>query len=89
MADVAESLELHITKVSEILVIKGISSDNDSAKRYLQKYFGTKKTLISCQDFNKLFCKCIFKDALINLAAQIEALSSKKEVPMALKLGEF
>ncbi len=84
------SLEQPINKVAELLVSKGISQDEDSAKKILQKYLDKKARIITCEDFNSLFCKCIFKDALIGMTDEIDLMNSHiLDMPLTLKLGKY
>jgi hypothetical protein len=49
-----------------------------------------KKDKISYDEFNKLFCKGIFKDALINMTKTMDKLSKKgSEVTLSVKINEF
>ena len=85
-------LEQPVNKVAELLVSKGISSDIDSAKKILFKYLDKKEKMVTCEDFNQLFCKCIFKDALLSMTSDIDSLNASPslgDMPLTLKLGRY
>ena len=67
-------LEQPVDRVSNLLVDKGISQDVDSAFKVIVKYAKKPKDArtLTYEDFNKVFCKCLYKDALTNL---LESLS--------------
>jgi hypothetical protein len=47
---------------------------------------------MTIDDFKKIFCKCIFKEALLNMFEAIEKLSTikgKGDIPLTLKLGTY
>lgn len=47
-------------------------------------------TAVTSEQFNQIFCKNIFKDALINVNEVIEkANKGSMETPLTLKLGRF
>ena len=50
--------------MAELFVKKGIAPDGEFAKKILLKNI-EKKPTVSNEDFNQIFCKNIFKDALI------------------------
>lgn len=51
---------------------------------------GNKQKTVSVEDFNQLFCKNIFKDALIAITLHIEKVNEgATETPLTLKLGRF
>lgn len=83
-------LEMPTQKVGELLVLKGIASDVDTAKKIMQKSLQKKEKLTTNEDFNKIFCKCIFKEALINMFESIDNLPDiNSDVPLQLKLGTY
>ena len=46
--------------------------------------------MVSVEDFNQIFCKNIFKDALIEITTKIEKSNEGvSEMPLTLKLGRF
>jgi threonyl-tRNA synthetase len=51
--------------VAELFVKKGLAQDEEFAKKILQKNMQNKAKMVSVEDFNQIFCKNIFKDALI------------------------
>ena len=77
-------------RASDLLVKKGISNDADSAKKVLLKYLegDVKGTIITRDDFNQVFCRCIFKDSLIAMTEKIVEMDELVgEMPLTLKLG--
>jgi hypothetical protein len=57
--------------VADLFVKKGIAPDGEFAKKILLKNI-EKKQNVSNEDFNQIFCKNIFKDALIAITQEIE-----------------
>ena len=57
--------------MAELFVKKGIAPDGEFAKKILLKNI-EKKPNVSNEDFNQIFCKNIFKDALIAITQEIE-----------------
>jgi len=57
--------------VADLFVKKGIAPDGEFAKKILLKNI-EKKPNVSNEDFNQIFCKNIFKDALIAITQEIE-----------------
>jgi hypothetical protein len=56
----------------------------------LFKSIEKKATIVTCEDFNQIFCKNIFKDALIDVTLTIERVNAgASETPLTLKLGRF
>ena len=56
--------------ILDFLVSEGVSLDRDKAKLVIAKQIGEEKLRepqISSDDFNKLFCKGMFKKALIKI----------------------
>ena len=87
-------LEVHIDKVTDLLVRKTITQDADTAKKILGKYLDITNlkhgVIVSSEDFNQVFCKCIFKDALIDMTEDIKTLGEKVvDTPLTLKLGFY
>ena len=90
--DTQKKLDQPFDCVADLLVKKGISSDIDSASKVLQKYLDTvlKGAHITRDDFYQVFCKCIFKDSLIAMSEQIDAMDKGLgEMPLTLKLGHY
>ena len=58
-------LEAPTGLVAELFVKKGLAQDEEFAKKILQKNMQNKAKMVSVEDFNQIFCKNIFKDALI------------------------
>lgn len=105
--DPKKRLEQPLAKVAELLVSKGITTDMDSAKKIISKLLGIPHLKndrhITIDDFNKIFCKCIFKECLIQMFDAIESIYSaasdplqgengsliSNEIPLTLKLGAY
>jgi hypothetical protein len=61
-------------------VRKGISTDSDSAKKIIFRLLGSKKEkTMTIDDFNKVFCKCIFKESLIHMFESIEKATTNEK----------
>jgi hypothetical protein len=46
--------------------------------------------MVTVEDFNQIFCKNIFKDALIEVTNTIEKTNANaSDMPLTLKLGRF
>ena len=88
--DPQKKLEAPIGLVAELFLKKGIAQDEDSAKKILQKNMQKKEKMVSVEDFNQIFCKNIFKEALIEINDNIERQNEgATEMPLTLKLGRF
>lgn len=74
-----------------LFVKKGISQDEETAKKILLKSMNNvRATSITMEQYNQIFCKNIFKDALINVNEAIEKSNKgATETPLQLKLGVF
>lgn len=46
------------------------------------------KEVVNFDEFNRIFCKGIFKDALISITNSFEKLKND-EVPLAIKVNEY
>jgi hypothetical protein len=55
------------------------------------KLLGEKRNkTMTLDDFNKIFCKCIFKEALFQMIRSLEQLEGIDEnMPLELKLGAY
>ena len=72
--DPQRKLEAPLQLVAELFVKKGIAQDEEFAKKILLKNTDKKGKafVVTCEDFNQIFCKNIFKDALIDVTNVIE-----------------
>ena len=61
-----------MSAVAELFVRKGIAQDEEFAKKILLKNIDKRATVITFEEFNQIFCKNIFKDALIDVTLMIE-----------------
>eukprot|EP00347_Sterkiella_histriomuscorum_P003737 403363140 len=90
--DTLQKLEQPIDRIAELLVKKGITTDVDSAKKVLLKYLDRdmKNNILTKDDFNQIFCRCIFKDSLIAMTEKICEMDTYiGDVPLTLKLGRY
>eukprot|EP00347_Sterkiella_histriomuscorum_P008784 403343767 len=93
--DPLQRFEADIEKVLLLLVKKGISQDLDGSLKIIQKYLGkqigkTSQKTLTLEDFKRLFCRCFFKDSLIQLSQDIEKIKSlDQSAPLSLKLGLY
>ncbi len=73
--DPEKVIQLPMPVILDFLVSEGVSLDRDKAKLVIAKQIGEEKLkepYISSDDFNKLFCKGMFKKALIKIAQIFE-----------------
>jgi len=88
--DPQKKLEAPLIPVAELFVKKGIAQDEEFAKKILFKNMDKRSTMVSVEDFNQIFCKNIFKDALIEVTNTIEKTNANaSDMPLTLKLGRF
>ena len=61
--------------------------------KVLNKYLGkqlARSKILNYEDFKRVFCRCLFKDSLIDLSESIETLEGlDKNAPLVLKLGIY
>lgn len=87
--NVNEDPILPIKPVVKFLVKKGMSLDNEQAEKDIQKILG-KITEMEYEEFYRLFCKGIFRVALLDMISSIEKLAKDNEsLPLSLKLGAY
>ena len=88
--DPTRKLESPVLDVAELFVRKGIATDEEFARKILYKNIDKRASVVTCEEFNQIFCKNIFKDALIEVTSHIERVSAgASEAPLTLKLGLF
>lgn len=88
--DPQKKLEVPLSVVAELFVNKGIAQDEEFAKKILFKNIDKRAVMVTFEDFNQIFCKNIFKDALIDVTNNIEKTNQgSTETPLTLKLGRF
>jgi len=81
---------LPVSTVADLLVSKKVAPEQDTAKKIIFKALRKKVQSITFEEYNKIFCKCIFKEALIELVSSLEQMEGvTEEMPLALKLGIF
>jgi hypothetical protein len=70
-ADVNRVTELPLSAILDFLVKEGVSLDRDKARHVVNKQIGDElmsENKVSMEEFEKLFCKGMFKKALIKIA---------------------
>ena len=75
--DMRKTNLINIVKVQDLLVLKGIAPDIDTAKKIIHKYVQKKEETISFDDFYRIFCKCIFKESLISMYENVNESTTK------------
>jgi hypothetical protein len=69
--DINKVTELPLGAILDFLVQEGVSLDRDKARQVVNKLIGEvfmSENKISLEEFEKLFCKGMFKKALIKIA---------------------
>ena len=86
-------IELPIKTVSSFMTKKGITPDREKAKNVIYKaQLGRKKRqIVTIDEFNRMFCKGIFKDALVNV---VESIGRDKNIdndnlPLSLRISQY
>ena len=86
-------LELPIKIVSDFMTKKGITPDREKAKTIINKaqVGREKRQLVTIDEFNRIFCKGIFKDALINVVENIDTNNhtNNEALPLNLKISQY
>ena len=86
-------LELPMKIVSDFMTKKGITPDREKAKAIIYKaQIGReKRQLVTLDEFNRIFCKGIFKDALINVVESIDSngKSNSEALPLSIKISQY
>ena len=74
--------EIHVHKIANFLCKKNIASNIEKAKRIINKACPKSKTnpFISFEGFSTIFCKGIFKEALIQVTNNINDQKEKKTI---------
>ena len=87
--NVNEDPVLPIKMVIKFLVKKGLALDDEQAEKDIQKILG-KVTEMEYEEFYRLFCKGIFRVALLDMITSIEKLAKDNDtLPLSLKLGAY
>lgn len=71
--DPQNKLEQKTSKIADLMVSKKIAQDADTATKIIYKATNKREKVMTYEDFNKIFCKCIFKDSLISMTENIDA----------------
>ena len=75
--------ELPLKPILQFFVKEGLALDRDKVKQALETEIGTleSETMISYSEFNRIFCKGIFKQSIIRTADTFDkAMANKGEV---------
>ena len=82
-----------IKTVASFMTKKGITPDIEKAKNVIHKaQLGReKRQVVTFDEFNRIFCKGIFKDALINV---VESIDKDKQInneslPLSIKISQY
>lgn len=82
-----------IKVVASFMTQKGITPDIEKAKNVIYKaQLGReKRQLVTFDEFNRIFCKGIFKDALINLVESIDKdkQMNNDSLPLGVKISQY
>ena len=72
---------------------KRLASDREKALKILQEYSGNpsikSKEVVNFDEYNRIFCKGIFKDALVNISSQFDKMKSSEELSLTIKINEY
>ena len=72
---------------------KGITPDRERAKNVIYKaQLGReKRQIVTIDEFNRMFCKGIFKDALVNVVESIDAnnQNNNEDLPLSIKISQY
>lgn len=86
--------ELPLKIVAAFMTKKGLTPDQEKAKSVITKaQIGNRKKhqVVSIEDFNRIFCKGIFKDALVNVVESIDRDKhiNDENLPLSLKISQY
>ena len=72
--------ELPLKPILQFLVKEGVALDRDKAKKAVEDEIGEieQEGMISFSEFNRIFVKGVFKQALIRIAATFDKAMAKK-----------
>ena len=86
-------IELPIKTVADFMTKKGITPDRERAKNVIYKaQLGReKRQIVTIDEFNRMFCKGIFKDALVNVVESIDAnnADNNDDLPLSIKISQY
>lgn len=83
-------IELPLKTVASFLTHKGITPDREKAKTVIYKaQLGRdKRQTVTIDEFNRIFCKGIFKDALVNVVETIDK-DKNENLPISVKISQY
>ena len=90
-----DEYEMPIVDVAEFLARKGIATDLESAKRIIKGVKSSsekqKKDVINYDEFKRIFCKSIFRYALMLTAQKLKESTNLSDeiMPLALKVSRY
>ena len=72
--------ELPIKPILSFFVREGLALDRDKAKQALEQEIGEleNESMISFSEFNRIFCKGVFKQSLIRIAETFDKVMANK-----------
>ena len=86
-------IELPLKTVASFMTKKGITPDREKAKNVIYKaQLGReKRQTVTIDEFNRIFCKGIFKDALVNVVETIDADEkiNNEDLPLSIKINQY
>lgn len=81
---------LPINKVAKFIVKNSFAGDVEQAEKIIAKLLGPKMEKLDYQEFYMLYCRGIFRTALLDMLNNIDDLTNNQpELPLALKLGAY
>jgi hypothetical protein len=93
MDDNKGRIELPINTVAFFMTKKGITPDREKAKNVIYKaQLGRdKRQIVTIDEFNRIFCKGIFKDALVNVVESIDKdkHSENDNLPLSIRISQY
>ena len=81
--------EVDAKKAAQLLVSKGIALHLENGMKIIDKARGSRSPCINYDEFMVIFCRPIFKDALINVALEVDRQKFSKQLPLGTKIGSF
>jgi hypothetical protein len=83
--------DLPTITVAEQMAKLKLAPDKDKAYRIImQSNGGVKSEVVTFDEFLRIFCKGMFKDALMNIVSEFDKMSySKHNLPLSVKITEY
>ena len=84
-----EDVQIPTLVIKKFMVLHHLVTDLESAEKVITRFIGKQDTL-DYDEFYMLFCKGIFRQALLDMLQNIDELTKdQKDLPLALKLGAY